>query len=163
MPEAVTAAAKTTRTLPGNRICCASEWASESTAGSAKCVIWSSFLRTPATIAIPSTKCGGTPGHAVAFLPGNPGRRPTGILDTPPRPRYCAPPPMPPTIEVRGLTKRYRDRIAVDHLTFAVNEGEILGFLGPNGAGKTTTMKILTGSLPASEGSAKVAGFDVFE
>ncbi len=66
-------------------------------------------------------------------------------------------------IEVRGLTKRYRDRIAVDHLTFAVNEGEILGFLGPNGAGKTTTMKILTGSLPASEGSAKIAGYDVFE
>jgi ABC-2 type transport system ATP-binding protein len=70
---------------------------------------------------------------------------------------------MPPTIEVRGLTKRYRDRIAVDHLTFAVNEGEILGFLGPNGAGKTTTMKILTGSLPASEGTAKIAGYDVFE
>jgi ABC-2 type transport system ATP-binding protein len=70
---------------------------------------------------------------------------------------------MPPMIEVRGLTKRYRDRIAVDHLTFAVNEGEILGFLGPNGAGKTTTMKILTGSLPASEGTAKIAGYDVFE
>jgi ABC-2 type transport system ATP-binding protein len=70
---------------------------------------------------------------------------------------------MPPMIEVRGLTKRYRDRVAVDHLTFAVNEGEILGFLGPNGAGKTTTMKILTGSLPASEGTAKIAGYDVFE
>ena len=66
-------------------------------------------------------------------------------------------------IEVKNLTKRYRDRVAIDHLNFAVNPGEILGFLGPNGAGKTTTMKILTGFLPASEGSASVAGYDVFE
>jgi ABC-2 type transport system ATP-binding protein len=66
-------------------------------------------------------------------------------------------------IEVKNLTKRYRDRVAIDHLTFSVNQGEILGFLGPNGAGKTTTMKILAGYLPASEGTAKVAGFDVFE
>jgi len=66
-------------------------------------------------------------------------------------------------IEVKGLTKRYRDRVAVDGLSFEVGEGEILGFLGPNGAGKSTTMKILTGFLPASEGTAKVAGFDVFE
>jgi ABC-2 type transport system ATP-binding protein len=50
-----------------------------------------------------------------------------------------------------------------NHLSFSVNQGEILGFLGPNGAGKTTTMKILAGYLPASEGTAKVAGFDVFE
>ena len=66
-------------------------------------------------------------------------------------------------IDVKGLTKRYRDRVAVDGLSFEVGEGEILGFLGPNGAGKSTTMKILTGFLPASEGTAKVAGFDVFE
>jgi ABC-2 type transport system ATP-binding protein len=66
-------------------------------------------------------------------------------------------------IEVTGLTKRYRDRIAVDDLTFSVPEGEILGFLGPNGAGKSTTMKILTGFLPATSGTVKVAGFDVFE
>jgi len=66
-------------------------------------------------------------------------------------------------IEVKDLTKRYRDRVAVDHLTFQVNEGEILGFLGPNGAGKSTTMKILTGFLPPTSGSAKVGGFDVFE
>ncbi len=66
-------------------------------------------------------------------------------------------------IEVKNLTKRYRDRIAIDGLNFSVNEGEILGFLGPNGAGKTTTMRILTGFLPASEGTAKIAGFDVFE
>jgi ABC-2 type transport system ATP-binding protein len=66
-------------------------------------------------------------------------------------------------IEVSGLTKRYRDRVAVDNLTFTVKEGEILGFLGPNGAGKSTTMKILTGFLPATSGTAKVAGFDVFE
>ncbi len=66
-------------------------------------------------------------------------------------------------IEVQNLTKRYRDRVAIDGLTFAVEEGEILGFLGPNGAGKTTTMRILSGFLPASEGSARVGGYDVFE
>ena len=66
-------------------------------------------------------------------------------------------------IEVKNLTKRYRDRIAIDGLNFSVGEGEILGFLGPNGAGKTTTMRILTGFLPASEGTAQIAGFDVFE
>ncbi|WP_095983088.1 ABC transporter ATP-binding protein [Melittangium boletus] len=66
-------------------------------------------------------------------------------------------------IEVRQLTKRYRERVAVERLDFSVAEGEILGFLGPNGAGKSTTMRILTGVLPPSEGSARVAGFDVFE
>ena len=66
-------------------------------------------------------------------------------------------------IEVTGLSKRYRDRVAVEDLTFTVPEGEILGFLGPNGAGKSTTMKILTGYLPATSGTVKVAGFDVFE
>ena len=53
-----------------------------------------------------------------------------------------------PMIEVQHLTKRYRDRVAVEDLTFSVEEGEILGFLGPNGAGKSTTMKILTGPCP---------------
>ena len=51
---------------------------------------------------------------------------------------------------------------AVDHVSFTVNKGEILGFLGPNGAGKTTTMRILTGFMPATSGTARVAGFDVF-
>src|SRR6187549_2877531 len=66
-------------------------------------------------------------------------------------------------IEVQNLTKRYRDRVAVESLNFSVAEGEILGFLGPNGAGKSTTMRMLTGFLPPSEGRARVAGFDVFE
>jgi ABC-2 type transport system ATP-binding protein len=66
-------------------------------------------------------------------------------------------------IEVSHLTKRYRDRVAVDDLSFTVEEGAILGFLGPNGAGKTTTMRVLTGFLPASSGLVKVAGYDVFE
>jgi ABC-2 type transport system ATP-binding protein len=66
-------------------------------------------------------------------------------------------------IEVRELTKRYGDRIAVDHISFSVKRGEILGFLGQNGAGKTTTMKILTCFMSASEGTASIAGFDVFE
>ncbi len=66
-------------------------------------------------------------------------------------------------IEVEGLTKRYGRTTAVDGVSFRVQKGEILGFLGPNGAGKTTTMRILTGSLSATEGRAKVAGYDVFE
>jgi ABC-2 type transport system ATP-binding protein len=66
-------------------------------------------------------------------------------------------------IEVQHLTKRYGRVTAVDDVSFRVERGEILGFLGPNGAGKTTTMRILTGYMPASEGRASVAGFDVFE
>lgn len=66
-------------------------------------------------------------------------------------------------IEVRELTKRYGDRTAVDGISFSVGRGEILGFLGQNGAGKTTTMKILTGFMAATAGSASIAGFDVFE
>jgi ABC-2 type transport system ATP-binding protein len=66
-------------------------------------------------------------------------------------------------IEVDNLTKRYGRHTAVDGISFRVNKGEILGFLGPNGAGKTTTMRILTCYLPATEGTARVAGFDVFE
>jgi gliding motility-associated transport system ATP-binding protein len=65
-------------------------------------------------------------------------------------------------IEVKDLTKSFGERTAVDHVSFVVNRGEILGFLGPNGAGKTTTMRILTGVLPATSGTAQVAGFDVF-
>lgn len=66
-------------------------------------------------------------------------------------------------IEVKNLTKVYGDRVAVDNISFRVNKGEVLGFLGQNGAGKTTTMKILTCFMPASEGTASIAGFDVFE
>ena len=65
-------------------------------------------------------------------------------------------------IEVQHLTKRYGRVTAVDDVSFRVEPGEILGFLGPNGAGKTTTMRILTGYMPASEGHAMVAGYDVF-
>ena len=66
-------------------------------------------------------------------------------------------------IEVQHLTKRYARITAVEDVTFRVERGEILGFLGPNGAGKTTTMRILTGFMPASEGVAVVAGFNVFD
>ena len=65
-------------------------------------------------------------------------------------------------IEVQDLTKSYGPLTAVDHISFSVNKGEILGFLGPNGAGKTTTMRILAGFMPATSGTASVAGFDVF-
>jgi ABC-2 type transport system ATP-binding protein len=66
-------------------------------------------------------------------------------------------------IEVEQLTKRYGSVKAIDNVSFRVEKGEILGFLGPNGAGKTTTMRILTCFLPATEGTARVAGFDVFD
>ena len=66
-------------------------------------------------------------------------------------------------IEVQHLSKRYGRVTAVDDVSFRVERGEILGFLGPNGAGKTTTMRILTGYMPASDGKAIVAGFDVFD
>ena len=66
-------------------------------------------------------------------------------------------------IEVQHLTKRYGRVTAVDDVSFRVERGEIFGFLGPNGAGKTTTMRILTGYMPATEGKAIVAGFDVFD
>jgi len=65
-------------------------------------------------------------------------------------------------IEVESLTKRYGRTTAVDGVSFRVERGEILGFLGPNGAGKTTTMRILTCYLPPTEGTARVAGYDVF-
>src|ERR1044071_7808321 len=66
-------------------------------------------------------------------------------------------------IEVQHLTKRYGPVTAVDNLSFRVETGEILGFLGPNGAGKTTTMRIITGFMPASDGTVRLDGFDVFE
>jgi ABC-2 type transport system ATP-binding protein len=64
-------------------------------------------------------------------------------------------------ISVQDLTKFFGPVMAVDHVSFEVARGEIVGFLGPNGAGKTTTMRILTSYLPATSGVAKVAGFDV--
>lgn len=66
-------------------------------------------------------------------------------------------------IEVENLTKKYGDLVAVKNLTFKVEKGEIWGLLGPNAAGKTTTMRILTGYLPATDGKAFVANYDVFE
>ena len=66
-------------------------------------------------------------------------------------------------IKVKDLTKRYARTMAVDQISFEVARGQIVGFLGPNGAGKTTTMRMLTCFLPASSGSATVAGFDVLE
>ena len=66
-------------------------------------------------------------------------------------------------IKVERLTKRYGPTLAVKDITFEVEKGEIVGFLGPNGAGKTTTMRILTGFLPPTSGTASVAGHDVLE
>ncbi|MBN2369926.1 MAG: ATP-binding cassette domain-containing protein [Vicinamibacteria bacterium] len=66
-------------------------------------------------------------------------------------------------IEVENLTKRYGRTTAVDGISFKVEKGEILGFLGPNGAGKTTTMRVLTCYLPPTNGTVRVAGYDVFD
>ncbi len=64
-------------------------------------------------------------------------------------------------IRVEGLTKDYGARRALSDISFEAGQGEIVGFLGPNGAGKTTTMRILTGYMPPTDGSATVAGYDV--
>ncbi|MES2855783.1 MAG: ATP-binding cassette domain-containing protein, partial [Bdellovibrionota bacterium] len=66
-------------------------------------------------------------------------------------------------IEVQELSKTYGPHRAIDRLSFSIGKGEVVGFLGPNGAGKTTTMKIITGFMAPTSGTAKVAGFDVFE
>ena len=73
------------------------------------------------------------------------------------RPRVAAPDEMP-AIEAEGLTRRFGDFVAVDHVNFRIAPGEIFGFLGSNGCGKSTTMKMLTGFLPATEGWAKLFG-----
>lgn len=69
----------------------------------------------------------------------------------------------PIMIETLNLTRRFGDKVALDHLNLKVEPGEILGFLGPNGAGKSTTVKILTGMIPPTLGVARVAGFDILE
>jgi gliding motility-associated transport system ATP-binding protein len=66
-------------------------------------------------------------------------------------------------IDVRNLTKRYGDLVAIRDISFTAAKGQILGFLGPNGAGKTTTMRVITGFMPATSGTVKVAGYDIFE
>ena len=66
-------------------------------------------------------------------------------------------------IEAKNLVKRYGNFTALDEVSFNVQEGEVLGFLGPNGAGKTTAMRILTAYMPPTDGTATVAGYDVFE
>lgn len=65
-------------------------------------------------------------------------------------------------IDVHQLTKRYAGHTAVKEISFSVSRGEIVGFLGPNGAGKTTTLRMLTGYLPPTSGSARIGGFDIF-
>ncbi|TMA28246.1 MAG: ABC transporter ATP-binding protein [Deltaproteobacteria bacterium] len=66
-------------------------------------------------------------------------------------------------IEATNLSKRYGEIAAVDGVSFSVQRGEVVGFLGPNGAGKTTTMRMLTGFLPPTDGTARICGHDIFE
>jgi ABC-2 type transport system ATP-binding protein len=66
-------------------------------------------------------------------------------------------------LEVHGLTKKFGDFTAVDHVSFMVEPGEVLGYLGPNGSGKTTTIRMLCGLLTPTEGNASILGIDVFK
>ncbi|MGI6095930.1 MAG: ABC transporter ATP-binding protein [Lachnospiraceae bacterium] len=66
-------------------------------------------------------------------------------------------------IEVRNLTKKYGDHVAVDHLDFTIEKGKIYGFLGPNGAGKTTTMNMITGYIASTEGNVVIDGHDILK
>jgi ABC-2 type transport system ATP-binding protein len=66
-------------------------------------------------------------------------------------------------LEVAGLTKKFGTFTAVDHVTFSVQPGEVLGYLGPNGSGKTTTIRMLCGLLTPTEGTARIMGIDVFK
>ncbi|KAA5808477.1 ABC transporter ATP-binding protein [Thermoanaerobacterium thermosaccharolyticum] len=66
-------------------------------------------------------------------------------------------------IEVNNVTKVYGNRKAVDNISFSVDSGEIVGFLGPNGAGKSSTMKMITGFMPPTSGTIKIAGYDIIE
>jgi len=68
---------------------------------------------------------------------------------------------MSPVVVTQALTKRYGSRLAVDAVTFDVRPGEVVGLLGPNGSGKSTILRILTGYLQPTSGSASVGGFDV--
>ena len=66
-------------------------------------------------------------------------------------------------ITVEHLRKCYGDVVAVDDLSFEIEEGHVYGFLGPNGAGKSTTMNIMTGCLSATEGTVQIEGYDIFQ
>ena len=66
-------------------------------------------------------------------------------------------------IEIKNLSKRYGNQLAVDNISFSIKDGEVLGFLGPNGAGKSTTMNILTGYLSATSGSVTISGYDILD
>jgi ABC-2 type transport system ATP-binding protein len=89
------------------------------------------------------------------------------LPESPGLPRSMSPPlpvsrsPDGPVVQVHDLVRRFRDFVAVDHVSFDVQRGEIFGLLGPNGAGKTTTFRMLCGLLPATAGSLRVAGTDL--
>ncbi len=93
----------------------------------------------------------------IKLLPDNKKTDQEGLQLTP----FKKDPNSPPAIEAVNLTKQFGDFVAVDHVNFTIERGEIFGFLGSNGCGKSTTMKMLTGLLEASEGSAKLLGTEI--
>ncbi len=95
------------------------------------------------------------PGRAPAAVPANVGYEPT-------LPKATSLPVAPgPALEIDGLTRHFGEFVAVDRLSFAVPQGEVFGFLGPNGSGKSTTIRMLTGVLAPTDGTARVGGFDL--
>jgi ABC-2 type transport system ATP-binding protein len=112
--------------------------------------VWAHFF-------LPLTACPPIELPSLLLNPRCPSRRRTHL-------EFYTKAPIPsPMIQVENLTKRYAGFTAVRDISFQVSKGEIVGFLGPNGAGKSTTMRMLTGYLPPTAGSAKIAGFDIFE
>jgi ribosome-dependent ATPase len=101
----------------------------------------------------PAEFMNGAPSMEAAFAAKVSGKPPTPFL-LPPLPEADG----PPVIRAEGLTRRFGDFTAVDHVSFAIRRGEIFGFLGSNGCGKSTTMKMLVGLLAASEGTAELFG-----
>src|SRR5262245_5143398 len=107
----------------------------------------------------PPRSCGAPPSSLLESRPDQPVARSRAGL--PPAPGPANQHRTRRMIQVDNITKFFGPVLAVDHVSFEVNKGEIVGFLGPNGAGKTTTMRILTTWMPATSGVASVAGFDI--
>lgn len=122
---------------------------------------------TPIPVGVRSESRGGQPGTCPRFRSesrgGQPGTCPRFQLACRRRIHSYLAEVSTTMIEIRNLTKKYGQFVALDNISFDVKKGEIMGFLGPNGAGKSTTMNILTGYIPCTSGTVKVGGFEIME